>query len=253
MHIAVDMGHTPACPGAHGLLDELAEDRVIGDRLISELESRGHRVTNVTAPDDYVYPDEINYRVQVANASSADLLVSIHLNAGGGTGTEVYYYPGDSIGYNYAATVSNKLAATLGIRDRGAKARGDLGVISNTTMTAILVEVCFVDNQTDLDAYTGKSWSEVASAIADGLVGEKESAPAAVQDAAGWHQDDTGWWYVNADGTYTINDWQTIEDVAYCFDDHGYMITGWMQDDGGWYYFRETPPTGALSFFIKTY
>ena len=40
----------------------------------------------------------------------------------------------------------------------------------------------------------------------------------------GWRKNDTGWWYVNNDGSYTKNGWQQIKDIWYYFDSEGYMV-----------------------------
>lgn len=93
MRIVVDAGHTPASPGASGYLDELECDRAAHWRIKAELERRGHTVYDST-PEDWVsYPDEVNQRVNYTNSlDDIDLFVSLHLNAGGGTGTEVLYF-----------------------------------------------------------------------------------------------------------------------------------------------------------------
>lgn len=44
-----------------------------------------------------------------------------------------------------------------------------------------------------------------------------------------WMRNDRGWWYVNADGSYTVNNWQYIRNKWYFFDGEGYMKTGWIQ------------------------
>lgn len=163
------MGHTPTSPGAGRFLNELAEDRKIGAALIAELQRRGHTVVNTTPPDSVGYPSEINQRVATANRSGASLFCSIHLNAGGGTGVEVLHYPGDATGVAIASQISANLSTLLGLPNRGPKARDNIGVIVNTTMTAVLVEVCFVDSTADADSYRRTSTASIASAIADGL------------------------------------------------------------------------------------
>ena len=65
---------------------------------------------------------------------------------------------------------------------------------------------------------------------------EKAAALSAGKSAAVWIQDTTGWWYRNADGSYTVNNWQYIGDKWYFFDGTGYMKTGWIDWNGKWYY-----------------
>ena len=52
----------------------------------------------------------------------------------------------------------------------------------------------------------------------------------------GWHEDETGRWYQNADGTYYESGFADIEGVKYAFDDSGYMETGWFKQNNNWYY-----------------
>lgn len=59
-----------------------------------------------------------------------------------------------------------------------------------------------------------------------------------------WLQDGVGWWYRNADGTYTRDGWQLINNYWYCFNSVGYMRTGWIYSGNLWYYCDNT--TGAM-------
>ena len=47
-----------------------------------------------------------------------------------------------------------------------------------------------------------------------------------------WLQDEVGWWYKHADGSYTKCDWEQIDGKWYYFDYKGYMCTGWIQAKG---------------------
>ena len=51
-----------------------------------------------------------------------------------------------------------------------------------------------------------------------------------------WLKDNTGWWYCNADRSYTINNWQYINNKWYYFNANGYMVTGWVYWKNIWYY-----------------
>ena len=61
-----------------------------------------------------------------------------------------------------------------------------------------------------------------------------------------WKRNDTGWWYVNSDGSYPTNKWQKINNVWYYFDSNGYMkANSWHKhSDGYWYYLL---PSGAMA------
>lgn len=68
-------------------------------------------------------------------------------------------------------------------------------------------------------------------------------APGGVTSQGAWLQDVNGWWYCNADRSYTVNNWQFINDKWYFFDEHGYMKTGWIIWGDKWYYLN---PTGEM-------
>lgn len=80
---------------------------------------------------------------------------------------------------------------------------------------------------------------DVLSRIQSGYYGSgsgSNQGATSPSQAGGWQQDHIGWWYRNANGTYTTNGWQLINNVWYCFDSVGYMRTGWIQSAGVWYY-----------------
>lgn len=167
MKIAVDMGHCPKSTGANGYLNELKETRRIGAALIAELKARGHEVVNVTPDDDDA--ESLSGRARRANNARADFFVSIHLNAGGGTGVEVYT-TSNSGAIDEAKRTSATLADVLGLKNRGHKT-ARFTVLVKTSMPAMLVETCFVDTAKDADAYQRSTPAKIAAAIAYGIVG----------------------------------------------------------------------------------
>lgn len=61
--------------------------------------------------------------------------------------------------------------------------------------------------------------------------------PASSTNTTGaWLRDNTGWWYCNADRSYTVNNWQYINNKWYFFDGRGYMVTGWVFWKDVYYY-----------------
>lgn len=174
MRIAIAGGHSKKAPGASGYLDEYECDRALVAQLIPALRAAGHTVTdcsNEMADQN----SELAEEVRLANASGADLFLAVHLNAGGGTGTEAYTYTGTAsqLAKDVCAKMSANVAAALGIRNRGAKTAA-FYVLRKTTMPAVLLEVCFVDNETDKAAWDRTSWEALTSAVVD-AVGGKES------------------------------------------------------------------------------
>lgn len=176
MRINVNGGHTRRAPGASGHLDELAEDRLVKDALVAELRSRGHEVSDSTT-DEATVMDDLREQCRLANASGAELAVSIHLNSGGGTGPEVWHWAGNEETGALAARVSASVASALGLPDRGAKSNQSFYWLRHTDVPAILVECCFVDSERDAEAWRRVGPRAVARAIADAIVGEAAPSP----------------------------------------------------------------------------
>lgn len=170
--IAIAGGHSKAAPGAKGYLDEYAENRKIKDALVAELRDRGHIVTDCSN-EQTTQMSEMQQEVILANDSNADIFCAIHLNAYQTTqaarGVECWYWEGDALGKKVATSMSAKLAALMGLPNRGAKATTDLYVISQTNMTAVLPEVCFVDAMGDVWGYQSVTTEEIATEMADAL------------------------------------------------------------------------------------
>lgn len=173
MRIGINCGHTVSgtigC-GAVGFIDESVETRAVGKRLMTLLVNAGHTVYDCT--NDYASSVGGNLAkiTELSNAQPLDLFVSIHFNAGGGKGTEVFTYGGNS--FAEAEDTCKKLAE-LGFVNRGVKDGSSLYIIRNTTAKSMLVEVCFADTQTDVDLYKKVGAKAVAQAIADAVTGQK--------------------------------------------------------------------------------
>ena len=170
MRIAIDLGHGVGQDrGASSkyITEEEIIDNV-GGLVINKLKELGHTVIEVRPQQASSVSNSLVQRVQKANSNNVDLFVSIHANAGGGTGTEVYTYHGKEL--QQARAVLNNLCS-LGFNNRGIKG-SNLFVTNHTNMTAMLIEVCFVDTQSDVQLYTKLGNNKIADAIVKGLVGE---------------------------------------------------------------------------------
>lgn len=152
--------------GAVGYLNEQDCALDIANRVITKLNALGHNAFNVRPNTASSVTNSLQKRCD--SAASADYLISIHLNAGGGLGSEIYAMS-DS-GSKLAGKVLNELIG-LGFRNRGVKDGSHLYVIRHSKPVAILVEVCFVDSKTDSDKYNSIGAERVANAIVKGLTG----------------------------------------------------------------------------------
>lgn len=234
MKIAIAGGHSRKAPGAKGYLDEYECDRAFVAKLIPALKAAGHTVvdcSNEKGDQD----SELAEEVRLANASGADMFLAVHLNAGGGTGTEAYTYTETTskLAKDVCAKMSANVAAALGISNRGAKT-ANFYVLRKTTMPAVLLEVCFVDSATDRAAWNRTSWDALTKAVVDAIGGNAVTT----QAEAGWVQDSKGWWHRNADGTWPKNTWKKIGGKWYWFGADGYAVHDcWKKLSGSWYYF----------------
>jgi N-acetylmuramoyl-L-alanine amidase len=172
MKIAIRGGHNYGVTGAHGILDEVTEDRKYYKAVAGYLRAAGHEVIDVTPERTATSADDLNYGVSRANKAKVDLFISCHLNAGGGKGCEALYHGSSTKGKDYAVKVSNAIAA-LGFANRGAKAdvRG-LYELKYTDMPAIIIEPLFVDSQTDVDVYKKVGFDRLAKVIAEAVSGK---------------------------------------------------------------------------------
>ena len=113
---------------------------------------------------DYLGCDLMNYegnlylteRIAAVNIADYGFVAEIHLNAGGGTGTECYYYDGSPTGLKVSKAVTDEISKEFSVRNRGAKVRLNkngkdyFAIIRDTKPTAILVETVFIDNANDV-------------------------------------------------------------------------------------------------------
>jgi N-acetylmuramoyl-L-alanine amidase len=150
VRIVLDAGHGGHDPGAvaNGLKEKdltLAMAKHTG-RMLGEYE--GVEVIYTRTDDRYLSLEE---RAAIANKVGADFFLSIHINAGGGTGFESYIYNGNvsSATIAYQNVIHAEIMKAIGdVKDRGKK-RANYAVLRETCMPAILTENLFIDNPND--------------------------------------------------------------------------------------------------------
>lgn len=181
MKFNIHAGHNPdgkvAC-GAVGLIKESTEARKVKDKVIQYLRKAGHTAYDCTCNNGTSRNDVLREIIEKCNSRKVDIDVSIHFNAGAkdakgngkSTGVEVLVYKETSKCYAEAVRVAKKLKE-IGFKNRGIKVNDDLYVLRKTNASAMLIEVCFVDDKDDVDIYK-KNVDKIAKSIAEALINE---------------------------------------------------------------------------------
>ena len=118
----------------------------------AELERHGVQVICSRTVDEN---DRVEEQVKEANASGADLAMSLHANAlkknnATADGFEAYYWS-ENQNDKRLAELCEKYVKELGQNSRGIKTGNHLYFCKNTKMTSCVVESFFIDNEKDND------------------------------------------------------------------------------------------------------
>lgn len=167
--IFIDAGHGGTDSGAVGNgLQEKALTLTIAKKIETLLKSYENVSVRMSRTNDTTL--SLTQRTNAANAWGADFFLSVHINAGGGTGYEDYRYNTLS-----ATSTAGKIQAAIhgavmnelkpfGVFDRGAKS-ANFHVLRESNMNAVLTENLFIDTKTDADLLKR---NDVLDAIARG-------------------------------------------------------------------------------------
>ena len=146
--VFLSAGHGGSDPGACGNgYEEKDLNLEIMAACGAYLESQGVTVIYSRTDDE---DDPVGQEVAEANASGAAIAVSFHNNAGGGDGSETWYYPYSDESRRLAELLENA-SQSLGQNSRGIKPTTSLYFITKTAMPAALVETAFIDNEFDIE------------------------------------------------------------------------------------------------------
>ncbi|MGE7878006.1 N-acetylmuramoyl-L-alanine amidase family protein [Peribacillus muralis] len=169
--IFIDPGHGGTDPGSvgNGLKEKdltLSIATRIKDILLIEYTNVFVKMSRTSD----TFPS-LSDRTNQANAWGADFYIAIHINAGGGTGYEDYIYTSTSQETKtYQDIIHVEVMKLINIQDRGQKT-GDLHVLRETDMPALLTESGFVDNANDAAKLKTASFIEaLARGHVNGLV-----------------------------------------------------------------------------------
>ena len=181
--IVLDPGHGGSDTGAIGPtgVTEKSIALRIAKRLKALLEAEGAEVILTRTEDTEVSPkkakatdvEELQARCDIANQNSADIFLSIHLDAFSGPeahGTTGYYYEmGSADSTRLADCVKRGVLRRLGTLDRGTKPCA-FYVCRHTDMPAMLLETAFVSNPREEQMMNSEEGVEnAAQGIAAGI------------------------------------------------------------------------------------
>ncbi|WP_339167114.1 N-acetylmuramoyl-L-alanine amidase [Brevibacillus sp. FSL L8-0520] len=180
MKIAIDAGHGPDTPGKRTPDDSMREfhfNSVVARYVRDGLKQYEGVEVLFTHTDDGSRDVPLKERTDKANTWKADVFVSIHANAFGNNwndanGIETFVYASrPAAAVKLADAVQRAIIRATGRHDRGVKA-GDLHVLRETKMTAILIECGFMTNREEAellkgDEYRRKCAAAIVQAIAE--------------------------------------------------------------------------------------
>lgn len=147
--IYLDAGHGGVDSGSigHGLLEKNVTLHIC-QRIADLLKDYVVDVRSSRSKDVGVRLEE---RTDDANKWGADFLLSVHVNAGGGTGYEDYIYNGSVLTdtVRIRDVIHREIALQLGdVRNRGKK-RANFHMLRESQMPAMLSENLFIDHVAD--------------------------------------------------------------------------------------------------------
>lgn len=168
--IFIDPGHGGSDPGATGNgLQEKNLTLTIALKVRDLLANYENTQVRLSRENDSFI--SLTERAQMANNWGAEYFLSIHINAGGGTGFETYIHTNaSSASLAYQNVIHPEILNQSGLVDRGKK-RANYAVLRETSMPAILTENGFIDNINDASKLNQTSYLDViAHGHVNGLV-----------------------------------------------------------------------------------
>lgn len=168
--IVLDAGHGGANPGATYQGRQEKEDVLSLTLAVGRiLEARGVDVYYTRTTDIYESPAQ---KAQEGNQTGADYFISIHRNSSPYpnqySGIESLVYNRYGAAARMADNINQQLEA-VGFLNQGVNQRTDLVVLNRTQMPAVLVEVGFINTDTDNQLFDQR-FDDIAQAIADGIL-----------------------------------------------------------------------------------
>ncbi|MBO5461666.1 MAG: N-acetylmuramoyl-L-alanine amidase [Ruminococcus sp.] len=173
--IMLDAGHGGRDPGAVYNGRQEKDDNLALVLAIGEiLQGNGIDVEYTRTTDVYESPYE---KAMEANNAGVDFFISIHRNSfptdNVVSGVESLVYDLSGLKLEMAENINSQLE-TIGFVNLGVSARPNLVVLKRTKMPAVLVEVGFINSDTD-NQLLDQNFQAIAEAIAEGILDTLQS------------------------------------------------------------------------------
>lgn len=186
--IVIDPGHGAPDGGAQGIKTEALEKDLnlsISQKLVEKLQNSGQAAILTREDDKGLYTEEsasirekkredMKKRVSIANSPDTLFLVSIHMNHFTDpvySGPQVFYQTGSAEGERLAECIRSAFLETIGPHcTRETKPTGDLYLLRETRVPAVIVECGFLSNPGEDALLSDAEYQEsLAEAIYKGI------------------------------------------------------------------------------------
>ena len=151
-----------------GILYEGMFNRWFGWRLMEELDRKGIPYYCVSPElKDITLIERVNRANKIYKKDKTVYYFSIHANAGGGSGSELYTFYGESFSdklaenfIDYIETNFKETKFRKDFVDNDSDKEAGFFVLKHTMMPAMLLETAFMDNKTDYKKLWNQGWLE---------------------------------------------------------------------------------------------
>lgn len=188
--IALDPGHGGPDGGATGKVQgETAVEKDVALQIslyLRDFLQEAGALVIMTREDDQDLADpgtrglskrktqDLHRRARLVNESSADLLISIHLNAFPSkrwSGAQTFYFPGRKESGEVASLIQNEIKRTLQNTNREPQKRSSVYILKSVDIPAVMVEVGFLSNPEEAALLTSEEYQKkMANAIYQGIL-----------------------------------------------------------------------------------
>lgn len=224
MKYTIHAGHNPdglVASGAAGYVKESVINRQIVNTIMQLVESDS--IIDVTVNNGISQNNILRMLCNRMNICNADFNISIHCNAGGGSGIEAWTYGASEKADNLAQEILNNIEMETGFQNRGVKHSESLYILRHTLMPTIILEIGFVDNKDDAEMLMNSNViRDIAICILEGIGIDWDYNTESETDEDNEHNSNTNNLYRVQVGAFT--DRKNAENLAGMLSTDGYEV-----------------------------